>query len=147
MPPHDVAVRKQLLLTRIALERSDWIRDVDALRRHLTPAELLSSLLHRAAGGGLASALFGQRGPGPGSPATLAGRLMAIALMVRRHPLWWPVVAGVLPWLRGRGGRGGSAGPSPRGGGKGKLLLAGLGAAGLAALWWVNRSGPDEPHA
>lgn len=129
----DATARKQLLLARIALERSDWVRDVNALRQRLTVYELLAGLLPRAGGGGLASALLGRRNDGASEPAGWAGRIMSMALMVRRHPLWWPLIAGVLPWLRGR--------PSSQRSGsrKGKLLVAGLAVGVAGAAWWLSR--------
>lgn len=102
MTPLDTQARKQLLLTRIALERAEWVHDVDALRRRLTPSDILAALLHRAGRGGLAGALFGQHTPAGAPAAGWAGRLMAAVLMVRRHPLWWPVLAGAWTWIRQR---------------------------------------------
>ncbi len=139
MSRQSAQVRKQLVLGRIALERSDWIRDVDALRRQLTPAALLSGWLQGAAGGGWVSALFGLRGERAGSATSPVGRILAIALMLRRHPLWWPLIAGVLPWLRAHR----SAPPSRRG--WARVLLTGLGAAGVAALWWFSRRPGSRP--
>lgn len=131
-PPLDTQARKQLLLTRIALERADGVRDVDALRQRLTMPELLAGLVHRAGGGGWVSALFGHRGDDTAAPAGWAGRLLSIALMVRRHPLWWPLVAGVLPWLRGRSRQ------AARRPGRGKWLVAAV-TAGAAAAWCLGR--------
>lgn len=139
MSRQSAQVRKQLVLGRIALERSDLIRDVDALRRQLTPAALLSGWLQGAAGGGWVSALFGLRSEGASSATSPLGRILAIALMLRRHPLWWPVIAGVLPWLRAQR----SAPPSRRG--WARVLLTGLGAAGVAALWWFSRRPGSRP--
>lgn len=131
--PLDTQARKQLLLTRIAFERTEWVRDVDTLRRHLTPSELLGSLLHRAGGGGFATALFGHREDGAASPGW-AGRVMALVMMVRRHPLWWPLIAGVWPWLRKRRSVPGRSRSS------GKLLLGTVGLAGaVLGGWWLSR--------
>ena len=132
-PPLDTQARKQLLLTRIALERAEWVRDVDGLRRHLTPSELLGSLLHRAGGGGWATALFGHRTEDGAASPGWAGRVMAIVLMLRRHPLWWPLLAGVWPWLRARRA---ARRPSSSFGG---LAVAVVGLAGAAAGWWWVR--------
>lgn len=139
MPRQDAQVRKQLLLTRIALERSDCMRDVDALRRQLTPAALLSGWLQGAAGGGWISALFGLRGERAGAATGVVGRILGMALMLRRHPLWWPLIAGVLPWLRARR----AAPPSRRG--WARVLLTGVGAAGIAAVWWLSRRPNGRP--
>lgn len=134
--PLDAQARKQLLLTRIALERAEWVREVDALRRHLTPAEIVGSLLQRAGGGGLATALFGHRGDAGAAAPGWAGRVMALVLAVRRHPLWWPVMAGVWPWLRKRRAAPGRPRSSSR------LLLGALGVAGAAfGGWWLWRGG------
>lgn len=140
-PPLDAQARKQLLLTRIAIERAEWVRDVDALRRHLTPSELIGSLLHRTGGGGLASALLGQRNEHGATAPGWAGRVMAMVLMVRRHPLWWPLLAGVWPWLRARRAARRPARSS------GKLLLTAVGLAGAAAGWWLvrGREAGDRP--
>lgn len=133
--PLDAQARKQLLLTRIALERTEWVRDVDALRRHLTPSELFGSLLHRAGGGGLATALFGHRGEAGVAAPGWAGRVMALVLMVRRHPLWWPLIAGVWPWLRKRR----TAPPRTRSSSGGFVAgLLGLAGAALGG-WWLSR--------
>jgi hypothetical protein len=143
-PPLDAAARKQLLLTRIAMERADWVRDVQAVRRRLTVPELLAGLMHRAGGGGLASVILGHRGDGAAEPAGWAGRVMSIALMLRRHPLWWPLIAGVLPWFRGRA-RPSAQRPSR---GKGKLLVAALAAGAAATAWWLGRGrGADRDEA
>lgn len=129
----DAQARKQLLLTRIALERAEWARDVEALRRRLTVTDVLGGLLHRAGGGGWPTALFGHRSEGGAAPAGWAGRLMAIALMVRRHPLWWPLIGGVVPWLRSRGR------DRPRRRSGGRWLAAGVGLSAALGAWWLSR--------
>lgn len=135
----DTQARKQLLLTRIALERAEWARDVEVLRRRLTVSDVLGGLLHRAGGGGWATALFGHRAEDGAAPAGWAGRVMAIALMVRRHPLWWPLIGGILPWLRSR------RHPRPRRRAAGPWLAAGVGLSAALAAWWLSRRTGGTP--
>ena len=129
----DHEARKQLLLTRIAMERAEWMREVGDLRNELSPSELLASAVRAAVGVRWAQTLFGGGRPvNAGGPASrgLAGRVFQLFWTVRRHPVLWSLAGGILPWLQRRR-------QSPRR----RVWFGGLGVLGLAAVatagWWV----------
>lgn len=129
----DREARKQLLLTRIAMERAEWMREVAALRSELSPGELLASAVRAAVGVSWAQALFGGgRAAGTGATASrgLAGRALHLFWTIRRHPVLWSLAGGILPWLQRRR-------LSPRR----RVWFSGLGVVGVAAAaagaWWV----------
>lgn len=133
---NEAELRKQLLLTRIALERSQWALEADELQRRLEPRRLLPLVLRSAFGPGWVSALFSSPGSSPGQePSTgLAERLAHAVLVMRRYPMLLSVLGGVLPWARARRGLG-------------RLALwsaVGLGAAGIT--WALaSRRSPSVP--
>lgn len=143
MPMIDREARKQLLLTRIAMERAEWIREVGALRNELSPSELLASAVRAAVGVRWAQALFGGQRPasaGGAGSRSLVGRVFQLVWTVRRHPILWSLAGGILPWLQRRR-------QSPRR----RVWFGGLGVLGVAAAatagWWVwsrRASSPDR---
>ena len=137
--PHSEAeLRKQLILTRIALERSQWAREADEVQQRLEPRRLLPLLLRSAFGPGWISALLSPQGTttGQGPSVGLAERLAHAVLVLRRYPMLLSVVGGVLPWARARRGLG-------------RLALwsaVGLGAAGLTWALASRRPLPPPPQ-
>lgn len=130
----DREARKELLLTRIALERAQWLREVDELRRVAQPRRLIGDLVRASVGESWP--VRGWRGlrDRVGRPTMEGGldaahgvieRLARLAVYARRHPTMWSLVAGAWPWLRARRW--------------GRSLLAGGAGAGLtaAAAWWL----------
>jgi hypothetical protein len=126
--------RKQLLLTRIALERHQWAQEADDLQQRLEPRRLLPLMLRSAFGTGWVSALFSSPAASPGKAATagLAERLAQAVLVARRYPLILSVVGGLLPWARARRGLGRVA----------IWSVVGLSAAGITWAWAKRRTPP-----
>ncbi len=101
--------RKQLLLTRIALERAQWLRAFDAVQREADPRRMASTAARAAfdrSGLGALAGLFGgtargARQAGTGAKAAAASavdRVLGAWTVLRRHPMW-PLVASAGPWL------------------------------------------------
>ncbi|GAP36044.1 hypothetical protein [Piscinibacter sakaiensis] len=143
--PLDNDARRQVLLTRIALERAQWMRELDQLRQVAQPQRLVAGALKASVGDHWALRGWrrwrGQggeaRGEGRGRAETgLIERLLQAGALLRRHPALWSLLAGAGPWLgRRRWGR---------------WAIGGLAGAGLAAAaWWTlsqrrpTDDGPD----
>lgn len=91
----DRHARKQVLLTRIAFERSELRNELAQINR----AARLSNLLRGAFGGTLGKSLFGAAGPaGQGGWVGLALSLL------RRYRVAAALLGGLAPILHGRGG-------------------------------------------
>lgn len=138
MTPHD---RKELLLTRIAIERAQLGHDLQQIRGAAMPSRWLPGALRQWAFGNARSAPAtggGSARPsaGPGftpTAAHLTALILQVMALARRHRASLSLAGTVLTWL-GRRKRWG-----------GWLLLAGLGAAGAA--WWTQARGAQPVDA
>lgn len=136
----DAEARKQLLLTRIALERAQWTRDIGALRQVASLQRLLPGALRAALGSGWLATLFGRAPASPeysGAPGW-AGQIARALALVRRYPILWSLLGSVLPWARGRRAKGRSR---PVG-----IAVCGALAAAAIAAWAINRL-RDSPES
>lgn len=120
----DRHARKQVLLTRIAFERSELARELAQVNRAARVPNLLRGLF---GGGGLGRSLFGA-----GGPAGRAGWVALALSLLRRYRVAAALLGSASPLLRGHG-------PWPR-----RLLrFGGLAAAACAGWWFVRRR--DKP--
>ncbi len=128
--------RKQLLLTRMALERAQWTREVDELQRLASPQRLLPAALRAAFGPGRFAGLFGRQAgrAGAGPDLGLFARVLQGLVLLQRHPVLSSVLAGALPWVRQRGRWGRLA------------LWVPLGVGVAAAAWAVVAKRRSAPH-
>ena len=124
---HDPEARRQLLLTRIAAERSELRRDVERLRQATTLPHLLRSALGLRPGSGW----FGAA-PGAGAQGRADWIGTAFAWL-RRYRLASSVLGALF----------GGAAPLLRKRGRWRRLML-LAAAGGAAYWvWSNKNRSD----
>ncbi len=139
MTPND---RKELLLTRIAIERVQLGHDLQQIRGAAMPSRWLPGALRQwafggwrpATGAGSASSGTGSGGPGfTPTAANLTALILQVMALARRHRASLSLAGTALTWL-GRRKRWG-----------GWLLLAGLGAAGAA--WWTRARTSGAPDA
>lgn len=93
--PMDRHARKQVLLTRIAFERSELRGEFARVNQ----AARLPNLLRGAVGGGIGRSLFGAAGP-----AGRGGWLGLTLSLLRRYRVAAALLGGAAPMLRGRGG-------------------------------------------
>ena len=122
--PHDPEARRQLLLTRIAFERSELRRDVERLRQATTLPHLVRSVFGLRPGSGWFSAATGAGAQGSGD---WIGTALA---WLRRYRLASSVLGTVF----------GGAAPLLRKRGRWRRLVL-FAAAGGAAYWvWSNKN-------
>jgi hypothetical protein len=95
MSPIDRDARKQVLLTRIAFERSELARELAQVNRAARVPNLLRGLF---GGGGLGRSLLGA-----GGPAGQAGWVALALALLRRYRVVATLLGGVAPLLRGHG--------------------------------------------
>jgi hypothetical protein len=121
----DRQARKQVLLTRIAFERSELARELAQVNRAARVPNLLRGLF---GGSGVGRSLFGAGGR-PGQ----AGWVGLALSLLRRYRVAVALLGGATPLLRGHGGRWGRR----------LLSLGGLAAAAWAG--WRLVRGRDKP--
>ena len=93
----DLELRKQLLLTRIALERVQWTHDVQTLRTASNPRNIISGAVRSMVPSGLVQALFGaSRGAGDRLSPSLIHRVLKTVIFVRRYPVLVTLAGGFL---------------------------------------------------
>ena len=132
----DLELRKQLLLTRIALERTQWAQEARALQVRLEPQRILPGLLRSVFGQGWLSGLFsapGHRMQGASLPG-VADRVSQAITLMRRYPVLLSLLGSALPWAKARRGLGRIA----------LWSIVGAGAAGLTWLLASRRSTPPQ---
>lgn len=127
-PPLDRDARKQLVLTRIALERAQWTREVDAVQFAAQPKQLFPLLVRTAFGPGWVSQLFaGPAASARGAAAQgLASRLAQGLVLLRSYPVIWSLLGTAIPWLGARRGM------------RRVVLLAAVGTGVAAATWYLT---------
>jgi hypothetical protein len=118
----DRHARKQVLLTRIAFDRTQLRSDLT----RLSQASRLSNLLRGVVGGSVIRSLFGAP-----SPANQGGWVGLALSLFRRYRIAAALIGGAAPIVRGRGGW------------RRVLRVAGLGAA--AWLSWQFIQDRDKP--
>lgn len=93
----DIEARKQLLLTRIALERVQWVHDVEVLREAASPRAIASRALRAAFPDGLLRSIFGRSPSGQHSSASnLGARAFHAFMLWRRYSILITLVGGMI---------------------------------------------------
>lgn len=96
----DIEARKQMLLTRIALERVQWVHDMDTLREAANPRNVASRALRAAVPDGLLRSIFGSSPSGRRSSASnLGARAFHAFLLWRRYSILITLVGGMVSRL------------------------------------------------
>lgn len=94
----DHEARKQVLLTRIAHERTLWTRDFEAMRIASEPRHLAANAFRALLPESIEGLLF-KPADGRGTPSLSAGigrRLLHAVLVVRRYPILLSIAGGLL---------------------------------------------------
>lgn len=93
----DIEARKQLLLTRIALERVQWVHDMDVLREAASPRNIASRALRSAVPDGMLRSVFGSSPSGRhSSGSNLGARAFHAFMLWRRYSVLITLVGGLL---------------------------------------------------
>ncbi|WP_418317529.1 hypothetical protein [Piscinibacter sakaiensis] len=98
----DAEARKQLLLTRIAHERVQWIVDVDEMRSAANPRHIASNALRSVLPSSLERMFFGSsderggRGQQQSPASNLSHQLLHAVLVARRYPILLSIAGGLL---------------------------------------------------
>ncbi len=128
----DPEARKQLLLTRIALERVQWSHDVQMLRSAANPRHIASNAVRSVFPPGWAAAIFGSPGKaGAASAASgIGNRVLQAVALARRYPFLASLAGGLLARRAVRR----------------VIVMATFGTALAAGLWIANSSRkPSNP--
>lgn len=93
----DIEARKQLLLTRIALERVQWVHDVEQVKQAANPKSMAARAIRAAVPDGLLSSVFGPSSGGKRhGGADLGMRAFRIFMLWRRYSILITLVGGML---------------------------------------------------
>ncbi len=89
---------KQLLVTRMALERVQWAHDLQSLRTAAKPRNILSNAVRSVFPSGLGQAIFGAspRISGGRLSPSMFNRVFKVVMFVRRYPMLTTLAGGFL---------------------------------------------------
>ncbi len=120
----DLQARKELLLTRIALERVQWSHDVVMVRTAASPRHMVTGAVRSVLPDAWGDALFKSSGRSTRSVASGVGNgLMQAVLIARRYPVLVSLVGAILARRTIR-----------------RILVFGTVGVALAAGVWIFRS-------
>jgi hypothetical protein len=97
--PIDIEARKQLLLTRIALERVQWARDVQSVQTAASPSKLAARAIRAAVPDKLLKSIFGPTPAGQRNQSrasNLGMRAFHAMMLWRRYSILITFVAGLV---------------------------------------------------